>query len=88
MLPIGDLSIKIAADQPIRLAAGLGAGEDDVGDIIRLHLKQGDLADLVVGPPMFAKAKLPKFLRPHEVRRLFDHLPYGTGRELRTCKNG
>ena len=48
------------------------------------HLLPRDLAALVVGPPMFAKAKPPKFLRPHEVRRLFDHLSYGTGRELRT----
>lgn len=43
-----------------------------------------DLAELVVGPPMFAKAKPPKFLRPHEIRQLFDRLPHSTNSELRT----
>lgn len=43
-----------------------------------------DLAELVVGPPMFAKAKPPKFLRPHEIRQLFDRLPHSTSAELRT----
>ena len=43
-----------------------------------------NLADLIIGPPMFAKAKPPKFLRPHEVNQLFNHLPYSTGCELRT----
>jgi site-specific recombinase XerD len=33
---------------------------------------------------MFAKAKPPKFLRPHQIRRLFDRLPYETNCELRT----
>jgi len=33
---------------------------------------------------MFAKAKPPKFLRPHEIRQLFDRLPYSTNGELRT----
>jgi len=46
-------------------------------------LKQ-NLADLLTGPPMFAKAKPPQFLRPHEVRQLFDHLPHSTACELRT----
>jgi integrase/recombinase XerD len=32
-----------------------------------------DLAPLLVGPPVFAQAKPPKFLRPHEVKRLFDN---------------
>ncbi|WP_373499612.1 tyrosine-type recombinase/integrase [Desulfococcus sp.] len=48
------------------------------------NLLPQDLAELVVGPPMFAKAKPPKFLRPHEIRQLFDHLPYSTHCELRT----
>ena len=48
------------------------------------RLLHRDLAALVVGPPMFAKPKPPKFLRPHEARRLFAHLPYGTACELRT----
>jgi site-specific recombinase XerD len=43
-----------------------------------------DLAELVIGPPMFAKAKPPKFLRPHEIRQLFDRLPHSTNAELRT----
>jgi integrase/recombinase XerD len=43
-----------------------------------------NLADLITGPPLFAKAKPPKFLRPHEIRHLFDHLPHSTGCELRT----
>ncbi|MBU0464168.1 MAG: site-specific integrase, partial [Proteobacteria bacterium] len=29
-----------------------------------------NLADLLIGPPMFAKAKPPQFLRPGEIRRL------------------
>lgn len=48
------------------------------------NLLTHNLADLIIGPPQFAKAKPPKFLRPHEIRRLFDHLPYATGCELRT----
>jgi len=48
------------------------------------NLLRKDLARLVIGPPMFAKAKPPKFLRPHEVRQLFNHLPYSTSSELRT----
>ena len=48
------------------------------------NLLAHDLADLIIGPPLFAKAKPPKFLRPHEIRCLFDHLPYSTGCELRT----
>jgi integrase/recombinase XerD len=48
------------------------------------NLLTRNLADLVRGAPMFAKAKPPKFLRPHEVRQLFDHLPHSTETELRT----
>jgi len=47
-------------------------------------LLRRNLAELVVGPPMFAKAKPPKFLRPHEIRQLFDRLPHSTSAELRT----
>jgi integrase/recombinase XerD len=43
-----------------------------------------NLADLIIGPPLFAKAKPPKFLRPHQIRHLFDYLPHSTGCELRT----
>ncbi len=48
-------------------------------DLIRQNL-----ADLLIGPPMFAKAKPPQFLRPGEVRQLFDSLPHSTACELRT----
>jgi site-specific recombinase XerD len=48
------------------------------------NLLRRNLAELLVGPPMFAKAKPPKFLRPHEIRQLFDRLPHSTSAELRT----
>ncbi len=48
------------------------------------NLIQQNLADLLIGPPMFAKAKPPQFLRPGEVRQLFDRLPCSTACELRT----
>jgi site-specific recombinase XerD len=43
-----------------------------------------NLADLLVGPPLFAKDKPPKFLRPCQVKQLFEHLPHETNCELRT----
>jgi integrase/recombinase XerD len=43
-----------------------------------------DLASLLIGAPQFAKAKPPKFLRPHEVQQLFEHLPASSAKELRT----
>jgi site-specific recombinase XerD len=43
-----------------------------------------DLAPFVRGPIMFARAKPPKFLRPHEVQRLFDSLELSCAKELRT----
>jgi len=46
-------------------------------------LKQ-NLAALLVGSPRFAKAKPPQFLRPNEVRQLFDCLPHSTACELRS----
>ena len=48
------------------------------------NLIRQNLADLLVGPPMFAKAKPPQFLRPSEVRQLFERLPHSTACELRT----
>jgi integrase/recombinase XerD len=42
-----------------------------------------DLDPLLVGPPIFAQAKPPKFLRPHEVQRLFDNSCPTTPWELR-----
>jgi len=43
-----------------------------------------DLADLLVGPPIFAKPKPPKFLRSNEVRKLFSSLELSTPRAIRT----
>jgi site-specific recombinase XerD len=42
-----------------------------------------DLATLVVGPPLFAMAKPPKFLRPVEVKRLFAGLTLSSPRDIR-----
>jgi site-specific recombinase XerD len=43
-----------------------------------------DLAPLLVGPPMFAQSKLPKFLRPEQVKTLFDSLALSTPAQMRT----
>lgn len=43
-----------------------------------------DLAPLVVGAPQYAKAKPPKFLRPHELQQLFGSFEPVTPRDLRT----
>ena len=43
-----------------------------------------DLAPLLVGPPMFAQPKLPRFLRPQQVQQLFDSLKLSTPTEKRT----
>lgn len=48
------------------------------------NLIKQNLADLLLSPPIFAKAKPPQFLRPCEVRQLFDCLPHSTACELRT----
>jgi site-specific recombinase XerD len=42
------------------------------------------LAPLVVGAPLFAQGKPPKFLRPQEVQRLFDNLKLSTPTDIRT----
>ncbi|MCP4603207.1 MAG: tyrosine-type recombinase/integrase, partial [Proteobacteria bacterium] len=47
-------------------------------------LIQRDLASLLVGPPDFAGGNPPKFLRPYEVKRLFESLPTETAKDLRT----
>jgi site-specific recombinase XerD len=47
-------------------------------------LLQKDLARLVVGAPQYAQAKPPKFLRPQEIRQLFNTCQPRTPRELRT----
>ena len=43
-----------------------------------------DLAPLIVGPPRFTKAKPPKFLRPHELKKLFAGLELSSASDLRT----
>ncbi|MBW1747237.1 MAG: tyrosine-type recombinase/integrase [Deltaproteobacteria bacterium] len=43
-----------------------------------------DLAPLVVGAPMFAQAKPPTFLRPHEVQKLFAGVQLSTPLDIRT----
>jgi integrase/recombinase XerD len=43
-----------------------------------------DLARLLVGPPLFAQPKPPKFLRPEEVKRLFLSLKVDTPFDIRT----
>lgn len=43
-----------------------------------------NLAPLVVGAPMFARAKPPTFLRPHEVQKLFAGIDLSTPAHIRT----
>ncbi|QBH14776.1 integrase [Desulfobacter hydrogenophilus] len=43
-----------------------------------------DLAPLIVSPPEFGQLKPPKFLRSHEVQKLFDSLDLSTAKNLRT----
>jgi integrase/recombinase XerD len=45
---------------------------------------QKDLAPLLVGPPMFAHSKPPKFLRPQQVQKLFASLELSTPAQIRT----
>jgi site-specific recombinase XerD len=45
---------------------------------------QKDLAALLVGPPLFAQTKPPKFLRPQELEKLFSTLKLSTPSEIRT----
>jgi site-specific recombinase XerD len=58
------------------------------GFLSYLHQQRGilkkDLAPLLIGAPQFAKAKPPKFLRPHEVQQLFESLSVTCAKELRT----
>ena len=53
-----------------------------------LYIERGiikkDLAWFLVGPPMFAQPKPPKFLRPEEVKRLFSNLKIETPFDMRT----
>jgi integrase/recombinase XerD len=43
-----------------------------------------DLAPLLVGPPQFAQRRLPKFLRPVQVKKLFASLKLTTPTQIRT----
>ncbi len=58
------------------------------GFLSYLHQQRGilkkDLAPLLIGAPQFAKAKPPKFLRPHEVQQLFESLSVTSAKDLRT----
>ena len=52
-----------------------------------LYLEQyikKDLAPLIVSPPEFGQLKPLKFLRSHEVQKLFDSLGLSTAKDLRT----
>lgn len=42
-----------------------------------------DIAPLIIGAPIFANAKPPKFLRPHEVKRLFSILTNSSAWQIR-----
>ena len=59
-----------------------------VRGFLRYLYQQGiikkDLAPLLIGVVQFAKAKPPKFLRPHEVQQLFESLSVTSPKELRT----
>jgi site-specific recombinase XerD len=48
------------------------------------HVLKRDLAPLVVGAPIFARAKPPTFLRADELKRLFDNIDLSSQRGLRT----
>jgi site-specific recombinase XerD len=48
------------------------------------HTLKRDLAPLVVGAPMFARAKPPTFLRADELKRLFDNIDLSSQTGLRT----
>jgi len=58
------------------------------GFLSYLHQQSGilkkDLAPLLIGAVQFAKAKPPKFLRPHEVQQLFESLTVTCPKDLRT----
>ncbi len=48
------------------------------------HVLKRDLAPLVLGAPMFARAKPPTFLRADELKRLFDSIDLSSQSGLRT----
>ena len=48
------------------------------------RITKRDLAQVLVGPPIFSQSRLPKFLRPKQIRQLFDSLKLSTPTEIRT----
>jgi len=49
-----------------------------------LGILKRDLAPLLVGPPQFAQRRLPRFLRPQQVKKLFASLKLSTRTQIRT----
>jgi site-specific recombinase XerD len=50
-----------------------------------LGILKRDLAPLLVGPPQYAQSRLPRFLRPQQVKKLFASLKLSTRTQIRTC---
>jgi len=55
-----------------------------IGYLYQCRILKRNLAPLIVGAPLFAQAKPPRFLRSDEVQRLFDNLSTCSARALRT----
>jgi len=55
-----------------------------IGYLYQCRILKRNLAPLIVGAPLFAQAKPPRFLRHYEVQRLFDSLSTCCARALRT----
>ena len=55
-----------------------------LGYLYERKIIKKEIAPLLTGPPLFAQAKPPKFLRPHEVHRLFERSKPTTTRQIRT----
>lgn len=93
-ISLSDLKIEIVdafwAEYTCAFAPGTRA---DYRCVLRGFLKflyqqkriRKNLAPLIVGPPVYAQAKPPKFLRPHEVQKLFSTLDTSSSKGLRTC---
>lgn len=48
------------------------------------RLIQRDLASYIVGAPVFAQSKPPKFLRENEIKKLFEDIDISTDKDIRT----
>jgi site-specific recombinase XerD len=55
-----------------------------IGYLYQCRILKRDLAPLIVGAPLFAQAKPPRFLRSDEVQLLFDSLSTCSAKALRT----